>query len=308
MNVSVVIPTHNRRDQLKRAVRSVLAQSALPDELIIVDDGSQPAVTLNDLPDIPSRIRFVLLRNSRPLGGNAARNRGVKAATAEWIAFLDDDDEYDDEKIECLSKMERLSPTSVDVFFHSSIIKVNNLDISWVSSPAYDAGKPFLNQLLVRNFVGGTSRVIIRRDVVLATGLFDESLPALQDYEMWLRLAKEGCTFRFINDALTVYYHDPTLSSISKSLDKYERALSKIERTYASDLRSLPFSLQRDREIRKYYVRSRKYLLGGKNVYAARSSLSAFKLSWEVKYLLLALASLLGCTFVYKVKSTVGNL
>ena len=95
--VSVVIPTHNRRELLLRTIHSVLAQEALDFEVVVVDDGSTDGTAeairvLND-----PRVR--VLRNERPVGVAAARNMGAEAATGSWIALLDDDDLWSPEKL-----------------------------------------------------------------------------------------------------------------------------------------------------------------------------------------------------------------
>ena len=90
-NVSVIIPTHNRPELFSRAIRSVLAQMYQDFEIIVVDDGMKERAesVVSALGD--SRIRYI--KNETSLGGGGARNRGIKEAHAEFIAFLDDDDE-----------------------------------------------------------------------------------------------------------------------------------------------------------------------------------------------------------------------
>ena len=92
--VSVVLPTHNRKFFLEIAIRSVLEQTERNIELIVVDDASTDGTSelLNQLASLDNRIK--LLRNDKSLGGGGARNIGIAASSGEWVAFLDDDDEW----------------------------------------------------------------------------------------------------------------------------------------------------------------------------------------------------------------------
>src|SRR5210317_1804272 len=97
LKVSVVIPVYNRPDLLQRAVSSVSRQSFAPFEILVVDDGSSPAIEiLNDLHSIPVRI----LRNVQNQGVSAARNLGIREANGDWIALLDSDDEWMEDKLQ----------------------------------------------------------------------------------------------------------------------------------------------------------------------------------------------------------------
>ena len=94
VTVSAVIPTRGRPELLRRAVRSALAQTLRDIEVVVVIDGPDPVThgVLQELAQQDSRLRVLALPSS--VGGSDARNRGVDAAAGEWIAFLDDDDEW----------------------------------------------------------------------------------------------------------------------------------------------------------------------------------------------------------------------
>ena len=96
--ISVIVPTAHRPQLLRRAVNSVLAQSMSDLEVVVVIDGPDLETTqlLSDIAD--RRLRFI--QNPRSLGSAGARNVGIKAARGEWIAFLDDDDEWVRDKLE----------------------------------------------------------------------------------------------------------------------------------------------------------------------------------------------------------------
>ena len=111
--VSAVIPTRGRPDLVLRAVRSVLAQTLREIEAVVVVDGNDPATVwaLQDVARTDSRLRIVALPTS--LGGSDARNRGVDEARGEWIAFLDDDDEWLPGKLE--AQLRAVSPSRAPV-------------------------------------------------------------------------------------------------------------------------------------------------------------------------------------------------
>ena len=95
MKISVIIPTYNRYEFLKRALNSVYAQTFLPSEVIVVDDGSTDNTSHIQL-DFP-KIKYIYQKNS---GVSSARNTGIKNATSDWIAFLDSDDTWLESKLE----------------------------------------------------------------------------------------------------------------------------------------------------------------------------------------------------------------
>src|SRR5277367_6259308 len=106
--VSVVIPTYNRADKVRKSVESVLAQSFTDLEVIVVDDGSSDETEQTLKQAFGDRIRYYFQTNQ---GASVARNRGIEEARGEWIAFLDSDDLWEKEKIEWqLKAMERFGP------------------------------------------------------------------------------------------------------------------------------------------------------------------------------------------------------
>lgn len=95
MNISVVIPTYNRRDLLKRALLSMLAQTLLPTEIIVIDDGSTDDTAAMIRTEFPA-VHYYHQENQ---GVGSARNTGIQHAIGDWIAFLDSDDEWLPEKL-----------------------------------------------------------------------------------------------------------------------------------------------------------------------------------------------------------------
>lgn len=202
--VSVVIPTHNRAQLLARAIHSVLAQSYSNLEIVVVDDasGDNTPETVESFGD--SRIRY--LRHQTNKGGSAARNTGIGASTGEFIAFLDDDDEWVPEKTE--RQLQLLA--RFDAVLCSS-------DAVNASSHKHAAKKRVvLDDLRVSPFAVGGTGVLMAHAHVLKKVMFDESLPRNQDWDLFIRIAKE---FRigYLNERL-VRYNEGRHARISNAI------------------------------------------------------------------------------------------
>lgn len=177
--VSVVLPTHNRARLLERALRNVLAQTHRRLEIIVVDDASadETSAAVRGIGD--ARIHY--LRHTSNKGGAAARNTGILAATGEYIAFLDDDDEWEPDKIEkqlCL--MQHYAVTICG--YHG---EEQGLARRYQSRPTVG-----LSELRRGFFRGGGTSALMARTHVLREILFDESLPRCQDWDLCIRIAK----------------------------------------------------------------------------------------------------------------------
>lgn len=229
--ISIVIPTHNRHLYLNNALRSIIRQSQLPEEVIVIDDGSTPPICQSIFDDFPQNVRCILLRNSTPQGANYSRNYGVNAATEKFIAFLDDDDIFLPEKVEILKSQISLNQ-HIDIFYHVAKINMVNERLSYITKPKYFKQNLFYKKLLTHNFIGGTPMVIIRRESLIKIGGFNNSLPALQDYDLWLRLARDNYNFLFINYILTSCNYHTKQASISKSIDYFEKAVNLIRNEF----------------------------------------------------------------------------
>jgi len=184
--VSVVIPTHNRVRLVGSAIRSVLDQTFHSLEIIVVDDGSTDG-TRESLESLRSE-KFRYVRHDRRRGAGAARNTGIRLARAEYVAFLDDDDEWFPEKIERqVGVLERSSPEIALVYTGYQIVSraSNQIASTWLPR---DRVLGYTDFLLSTSFM--TSIPLIRKSCLHRVGLFDEDLPGCQDYDMWIRLSE----------------------------------------------------------------------------------------------------------------------
>lgn len=223
--VTVIIPTFNRLPLLKRAVNSVLNQTVSDIEVIVVDDASTDgsADWLTSLSD--PRVRYVRCQQNR--GVAAARNRGIAEAANQWIAFLDSDDEWLPDKLYCQTTALMSAPERI---IHCNERWLRNGKPLKQKSYHRKQGGRFFQRSLERCLIS-PSAVMIRADLFDDIGLFDESLPACEDYDLWLRInASESVAY--LDDVLIIKHggHSDQLSN-TPLLDQYRiQSLIKIDR------------------------------------------------------------------------------
>lgn len=225
MQISVVIPTYNRACSLPRALDSVLAQTSAVDEVIVVDDGSEDGTDILLARDYPG-VR-VLRQENR--GVSAARNRGIAAAGHDWIALLDSDDSWLAHKIARMREAWRQNPELV--LFHSDEIWMRRgVRVNPMKKHRKSGGWIFERCLPLCAISPSAS--VIRRSTLEALGGFDETLPACEDYDLWLRLCSRH-EVGYIDEALIVKYggHQDQLSRRYPAMDRFRvRALDRLLR------------------------------------------------------------------------------
>ena len=216
MLVSVIIPTYNRKELVRRAIQSVLNQTFTKYSLTVVDDGStdQTDKILKEFKG--AKIHF--LRQDHK-GVSAARNYGIREAHGELIALLDSDDEWHPKKLE----------VQVDFFRKNPDAMIAQTEEEWIKN-----GHPVVPLKKHRKYSGNIfkeclplcivspSAVMMRKELFGKVGYFDDRLLACEDYDMWLRVA---CRYPIylIEGKLTIKYggHADQLSRTVPSLDKY---------------------------------------------------------------------------------------
>jgi glycosyltransferase involved in cell wall biosynthesis len=214
--VSVVIPTRNRPSLVVRAIASVLAQTFAEFEVIVVVDGPDAATETAVKTIRNRRLRCVVL--DEPVGGSEARNRGVLAAEGEWIAFLDDDDEWLTTKLE---KQLRLAENSgARVVISCQVVgRYSGQDYLWPRrTPA--EGEPICEYLFNRRtwFRGEgqlqTSTLLVPRKLMQEVP-FTRGLSKHQDTDWYVRVgAMENVAFRFVLEPLAIWHLGETRSTI----------------------------------------------------------------------------------------------
>jgi len=197
--VSVIVPVHNCIDYLEQALRSVLDQGGPPIEIIVIDSSTEePRGSVPAMGD--SRVRRY---SQEPRGVSAARNLGIQHARGEFIAFQDADDEWLPGKLElqvqALSKFPDAALVFTDsmMFRDTTVIQASmnqHMLKSWCRSHESDLPGcyygPLYPQLLMRDCMN-TSAVVVRRSVLDSQGVFDENFKVGEDYDLWLRIARQ---------------------------------------------------------------------------------------------------------------------
>jgi GT2 family glycosyltransferase len=226
---SVIVPTYNRGDALGRAIESVLRQELEDLELIVVDDCStDDTESVVESYDDP-RVRY--LRHETNRGGSAARNTGIEHASGEYVAFLDDDDEYHPLKltrqVECL---ERRSDEWVAAYCDYTVVRENDSPVDLFPSfflrwwradsvPHPEGGAELIPQVLSHAFpLGGASTLLVDGDALNELGGFDPEFPRHQDVEFLIRLLKTG-KLAYVDEPLVRRYDTgrPSMSDVEKA-------------------------------------------------------------------------------------------
>jgi glycosyltransferase involved in cell wall biosynthesis len=220
--VSVVIPTRNRPRLLLAAIASVLRQTYSLLEVVLVIDGDDPA-TLGELGAIVNR-RVRVVRLAENVGGAEARNVGVRAALGEWIAFLDDDDEWLSSKLDRQMRAALASPEPFPVVATRLCVRTPAGDSI---GPVRDfrPSAPVSEYLFCREHLRDgphalqTSSLLVRREMMLAHP-FRKGLKRHQDWDWVLRASRvPGVAFAVLPEALTIYRTHDARSSVGRALD-----------------------------------------------------------------------------------------
>ena len=227
--VSVIIPTYNRAHLIGRAIQSVLNQTYRDFEIIVVDDGSTDNTeeVIKSFSD--ERIRYIKHKENK--GAAAARNTGIKTARGKFIAFQDSDDEWLPEKLEKQMKVFETAPPEVGIVYTGFWRFENNKKIyipfSWVKQKEGNIHE----ELLKGNFIG-TPAALVRKECFEKAGMFDEKLPGLEDWELFIRLSKYY-NFKCVDEPLLVSYY--TSNSISANNEAYIKTLKLILSKHFND-------------------------------------------------------------------------
>ena len=213
--VSVVIPTYSRPKLLQRAVNSVVKQTYQNLEILVVDDNAKDPDSRSMVANIldsfhDQRIRLIL--NQRNLGGALSRNVGIENSHGEFIAFLDDDDEYYPQKIE----------KQLNCFDHTS---TSNLALVYCHTEELESEDKVIRTYCYRYrgncvydgmnlCIAATSQWLCRKEALLDVGCFSD-VPCKQDSNLIVKLLVKGYSVDYVPQVLSKYYRDAP-SGISK--------------------------------------------------------------------------------------------
>ncbi len=203
-SVSVIIPTYNRAHLIGRAIRSVLNQSYQNLEIIVVDDCStdETKKVINTIREDAKRVRYII--HEKNMGGSAARNTGIKAANGKFIAFLDDDDEWQKDKLaKQIDKIKTLTNEWGAVYCGYYLM---NKRVS--TCEAIKNGNLTKDILFGEMRIGGSSTLLFTKEAIERTGLFDESFERHQDYEYLLRFFRNYKLASIKDPLVKIYGHN----------------------------------------------------------------------------------------------------
>jgi len=234
--VTVIMPAFNAAAHLAEAIDSVLEQSFRDFELLVVDDGSTDR-TSEVLASYGDRIRT--LRQTNSGSPAAARNSGIRNAATKYVAFFDADDvmdrdqllnsvtvmDYSDQACLCFSNFQPFGPGVVDgrPWFQREHVRsvMSGVPTEAITDHLYLCARPVFAELVQSNYIH-TSTVMVRRDALLEHNAFDESLYGVEDWDLWLRLARAGHRFGFCSTVMSHYRIQS--ASVSRST-AFERSL-----------------------------------------------------------------------------------
>ena len=236
IKVSVIVTTYKRPfETLSRAIESALAQTHTNFEIIVVDDS----------PDSPEREllkrqveetyagRLLYIQNPKNLGACASRNIAIRRSTGQYIALLDDDDQWLPKKNELMLLL--FDSCDIGLVYCNYLTYRNGVPITIKGRKRYEGS--VLPQLLESNFIGGCSIPLIPRKAFDDCGMFDEKLPASQDTDLYRRIAKKY-QVKYLDEPLVIYHFSD--ESISSSQEKQIRGRMMLLEKYKDDYAAYP--------------------------------------------------------------------
>jgi glycosyltransferase involved in cell wall biosynthesis len=210
LTTAVIIPTYNRADFLPETLASLLAQTRLPDEIIVVDDGS----TDNTAELLARYTAPVIVIRQANQGRSAARNNGVRASTSDLIAFLDSDDTLVPDSIEKRAAFFAAHP-SVDVLYTNVLMIDEKSRVLGTYTQVQPGVRPS-GRIFAHFALDNTMQLqgfMLRRACLEAVGGFDVSMHVLEDYDLWLRLSPHY-EFAYLDEPLATYRIHAAMTSV----------------------------------------------------------------------------------------------
>lgn len=227
--ISVVIPVYNRSTELRRALNSLVAQTEKNFEALVIDDGSEEDIE-SVIHQFKNQLNIRYFRLEHSGGPAKARNKGIKEATGEWISFLDSDDWWMPTRIQVISNH---LTSDIDFLYHPLKLAYSKLRINFAT--------PFLQRIVGRAMIGDpltymlstgnpipTSSAVARKSYLLKVGSMngDKALVSLEDFDTWLKLARQSARFKFLDQLLGYYWvGTDNISNISQRQIDRQRKL-----------------------------------------------------------------------------------
>lgn len=239
--VSVIVTTYKRPVEIvKRAIDSVLKQTYKNIEIIIVNDHPEDTILAKNIKEMIASYNnknIKYLSYEKNFGACHARNVGIKASKGVFIELLDDDDEWLPEKTE--KQLRGFSSPKVGMVYSPYYNYELNSNKRTIISLCKDSGNLF-EKLLWSNCIGGCSLPMIRREVFDECGMFDESFPALQDFDMWIRIAQKF-DINCVDEPLIIRYlqKDSITKNPAKKDQGFRLFMEKYQNLYQDNKKAL---------------------------------------------------------------------
>lgn len=255
--VSVVIPTYKRSpEMLRRALESVAVQTYRKIEVVVVDDSPNDFPLRDDVQNtvlsFENRMPIQYIRHEESKGGSAARNTGIFASSGEFLAFLDDDDEWLPEKTE--KQLAAFKDPAVGIVYCREFLVNAATGERRIGSRDYHEGRVF-RYLITDNFIGGASFVMLRREAIDRCGAF-APVRSAQDAELFLRVCRKY-EVAFVDEPLLNYYFNHEAERITQNPYNKKHGFEYINHKYRFYLFFHPF---------KKAIRLQKLLLPYRNI------------------------------------------
>lgn len=231
MTITVVIPLYNKKDTITKALDSVLNQQVLPDEIIVINDGSTDG-SEKEVENLNNPL--ITLVHQENKGVSAARNKGIELAKSEWIAFLDADDEWETNFLTEIKKLinENKGINAIGTnYFHKAD---NNLFINPVRKIHYIKNNSISNYFNFASFNTPpiwSSAICIKKSTLLKVNGFSENIKSGEDLLLWAKIATTT-SWNYINKPLAVFNRNTSTKRIPEYPDlvaKELKYLVKIE-------------------------------------------------------------------------------
>lgn len=232
--VSVIIPTYNRPEFLRKAIASVRAQEGVDTEIIVVDDASEQDLTT----EFEDQADITYLRNEKNCGGGYSRNRGLEEARGEFVNFLDDDDEFLPGKLQ--KQVQKFMTSEVP---NLGLVTCDMRDLrsgEEVTIHNRDRGEIYYKSL--KGYTAkGTPTMLFKTQAVRNIGGFDTSLPSSQEYDLIIRFSKQY-QVDFVDEVLT--QANRSVDQINLNFEKKRAGAIMLFNKYDEDYRARGFIFQ----------------------------------------------------------------
>lgn len=200
IGVSVVIPTYNRPDYLERILRCISCQTRKVNEVIVINDNSDNLDEYDRVIEaFRNKMEIQYIVNEKNMGAPYSRNLGIEKSRYCYLALTDDDDEWENDKIE--------KQFAVMQSGNYGLLYTYGIAVDEEGKEIYRFGgqENNLKSLLKKNFIPSSS-VMVSYEAIFGAGMFDLQMPSCQDWDMWIRIISSGYAFKGIEEPLVIYH------------------------------------------------------------------------------------------------------